>query len=454
MTASCDRAPELKLGIAAAFDGLINRLKYSQYPAIQAAPLTTLDGLKAWMALLGHIGEILAWRTNEDELTIMETASNFAAANPVMCSLSRAFMHYALFADGKLLGKRPAVVAVRSAMMQTLLPPFDEASSARMADIMDLLCTRCEEAFSYNFKLFCFNRARQRRNLFKAIEAWDAVQQECEALDVEITAIHEGHDDAEQQQYYFSSWVYTQKLRAMTECYALGFELELYYVNEYPMIFWYLQYLHDTRAGYLERMLKLRAAGAESKRDLLSSFARDNETIEQFLTMEAYRDHAKTKMCLGLLEVTRVLRSLGLLDVVEPDMNTEELNYVNRFRVMTHLSSPLVLQTESYMEFMHKAGRKGIDPHIKVATMEFQTAKAYLEQIATTKRTDAHSLALKAEGQALLKVCIGNLIGLRMFPWKCMAELPADAKTPMANQRRVLFDFKYHSAFPFLVREP
>ncbi|KAI8927680.1 Mak10 subunit, NatC N-terminal acetyltransferase-domain-containing protein [Entophlyctis helioformis] len=450
----------------AAFDQLVNRKRFAQCPPCQASKFEAASELNAWMALLGHVETVATWPVTETAATIMETAERFTAKAQTTSILVKSFMHRIFVQDESLLGKTPMQLAVRDLILSTVSPPYSDDMGERIREIFDLIVSRCAEAFEVNLKLFCYNRARQRRRLVRVIENWELAQQELEAYDLELhetTAKTLGlvdEDEAQGCPYYFSSWIYTQKLSCLSLYYSMGFELELYSVNEYPMIFWYLNYLHANLADYVARIHAQRRSGVDRQPQSMSVSPTPGTLgavdLKTRLVFMYQLETSKKLIDLGLLHITRALRAMGLLDIIDFGVYSESVHYQKRFKLMGMLASPTLLQVGEYLEFVHHSVSR-VPEFVESATLAFQSAKQQLEVLLKgISQDDRGHDAFKEETQSLIKVCISNMLSARTFPWSSSprpSETPSDTQMRIiANQRRVLFEFKYHPAYPVLVR--
>lgn len=101
----------------------------------------------------------------------------------------------------------------------------------------------------------CHSRPRQRRILQKCVLEWEQLQAEAEELD---TKLQETIPSVSKEAFYLSSWVYHIKLLIMDMVVTAGFELELYTLHEFPLVFAVWSHIADSHLGHLERTENLR----------------------------------------------------------------------------------------------------------------------------------------------------------------------------------------------------
>ncbi|KAJ8331268.1 N-alpha-acetyltransferase, non-catalitic subunit [Batrachochytrium dendrobatidis] len=437
--------------VDSSFDQLINRKRFSQYPTKQMEQSSNTDAFKIWESTLKHIQTICQWPQSQSAQSIMMTVESFSTAYTNANVLTRSVLHAVLFSKEALVGKQTVVASARTIMSETTLHPYLATLSPRVKEILEHLNLRCAEAFKYNLELFCFNQARQRRHMFKVIEVWELFQQEAESLDDELQLAQFGLST---NQFYFTRWVYLQKLHVLTHCYSIGFELELYSVNEYPMIYWYLAELHAARINCIQSIRTLRDENVESRMGALSLSDYSQKNIDFQLMSELYSDTAKQQLSVAFLDLSVALRALGYLDIVEfHEAYTETAHYAHRFKIMTILASPQLLQTKDYLAYAIKDADQ-VKTIVDKCVQTFELAKASLN--TAIKQMDSMSTMhpFKTEAQLLLKVCIANVTAIKAISWSELKTKAKDRVKPdyVANQRRQLFEFEYHKVFPCLTR--
>ncbi len=109
----------------------------------------------------------------------------------------------------------------------------------KFSDGIELIQEQCTELFKSTIKVFCFNRARQRRKLVHLIRAWAS-------LNENIESCMNNKPDATNETLGLQLWVCFHHILLTIMCFEMGFELELYSFDEYHQIFWYLNFLYNT----------------------------------------------------------------------------------------------------------------------------------------------------------------------------------------------------------------
>lgn len=105
------------------------------------------------------------------------------------------------------------------------------------------------------------NRSRLRRVLCRDAVEWEYLQFDAEVIDTELRKytkeepIRESSaSNAEIWSFPLSSWAYYYKIRQMEWIVQMGFELDIYQVDELAGMYWYLQHLANNRLQHIERI--------------------------------------------------------------------------------------------------------------------------------------------------------------------------------------------------------
>lgn len=130
-----------------------------------------------------------------------------------------------------------------------------------MAKRMETFRERAAHSYLDILHTLCQNRCRTRRDLTHIIIDWENLQLDAEELDQELREFTGeepvlDHSISPEATYSFplSSWAYFYKLRQMEWIVQMGFELEVYQVDELAGMYWYLQHLTQTRIRHTERI--------------------------------------------------------------------------------------------------------------------------------------------------------------------------------------------------------
>lgn len=127
-----------------------------------------------------------------------------------------------------------------------------------IAQQMELFRQRAAQPFLDILRTFCQNRCRVRRTLCHTVRAWDSLQVDAEEIDIILQGKSQertvAHRSVDSYALSLSSWTYLYKLHQMEWIVQLGFELEVYQVDELAGMYWYLNYLAKCRLQHSERI--------------------------------------------------------------------------------------------------------------------------------------------------------------------------------------------------------
>ncbi|KAL8950532.1 MAG: hypothetical protein Q9222_003442 [Ikaeria aurantiellina] len=185
----------------------------------------------------------------------------------------RCLLQSLIFHDMKVLGKITITKLIFDDLAEIVLPSdilLDPANGNveaphdprfQIAKEMRDWVLRVGDPFLDIFRALCMNRSRMRRLLCHLTSDWETVQIEAEDLDTELRKYtgekpltEAGPKSAEIWSFPLSSWAYNYKLRQMEWIIQLGFELEVYQVDELSAMYWYLSHVVGARVQHLERI--------------------------------------------------------------------------------------------------------------------------------------------------------------------------------------------------------
>jgi N-alpha-acetyltransferase 35, NatC auxiliary subunit len=197
----------------------------------------------------------------------------FQTRKPQPAVFIRTLLQYYIFGDVKVLG----TISIRQLLEddfsslvlagdQLLDPKNDEVEVPHdprfnIAKRMDFFREQAAQSYLDVLRTLCQNRCRTRRELTHSITNWENLQLDAEDLDVELREFTKEEPVIDPAispdpiySFPLSSWSYFYKLRQMEWIVQMGFELEVYQVDELAGMYWYLQHLTQTRIRHVERI--------------------------------------------------------------------------------------------------------------------------------------------------------------------------------------------------------
>lgn len=227
-----------------------------------------------------------------------------------------------------------------------------------MARRMETFRERAAHSYLDILRTLCQNRCRTRRDFTHTIIEWENLQLDAEELDQELREFTREVPVLDQTissepiySFPLSSWAYFYKLRQMEWIVQIGFELEVYQVDELAGMYWYLQHLTQTRIRHVERirgftMRRFAASGQErslpSQKDL--SFGRSLSYIN-YTMLEATATHgfADALSCLYI-----VLHRRGLIPSPPLPYSNDALRYELRMKPFLPIGLPEFFPYEQF----------------------------------------------------------------------------------------------------------
>ncbi|KAL0075348.1 Mak10 subunit, NatC N-terminal acetyltransferase-domain-containing protein [Phycomyces blakesleeanus] len=497
-TMRCDHVLE------GAFDPNINRKLVSQAPPRPIILHSDEESYDNLILLVERLESIC----NVPEFPSTGSLFNYFgyfAAKPYPDALSRSTLNTSFYHDSRIFGMYPPSQLIQSAIEEFTQPPewWLAPSKAPITasltpenldlarNMLDQVMDRAAPSFIDFFKIQCQNRARQRRIQCKIVKEWDALQETVATVDEMFHEIS-GNDTIP---YYMSSWVFNIKLDMMENILGLGFELELYGIHEYIMVYWYMQNVLDSRVFLINRVQKFIQpainstsesnngatssnsknninnnnnnnngggggyrqpvqTGVKSPKSIVSSSSAPHPGSKEKKGPETTSDSSPSDLleCLSLLykakknlvvAVYRLLRCVektGQLELRPLGFDDEATRFQHRFKSFAGLASPPAPSYETYVETQNFD--INISEWLCSCLAELKEAKGIFDTLlnhpAADTKTEMCEDAFKKELLAMMRTCVANSIA-------AMRLLSANP-----NETKVDIEFKYHPWWPVI----
>lgn len=263
---------------------------------------------------------------------------------------------------------------------------------ARTIDEFTNLTTRMPGGYVDYFRALTSNRCRVRRNLTHVITALEDLQmRETERLDTRL------HNFVGQGvQYPLSTWTYLQKLRVMEWTVQLGFELDIYLVDELAGMYWYLSLLASSRAALLDLILEaVESLMSGARQNVDDGMMKAMQLKKSLAMLQSLKAEAQGTAALAsaLSSVYIMLSYLGCIPEAsaKPPFYKPHLKYELRMKPFLTIQSPELPTFEDWDSALHPCGQysdatstftakqstylDGIDEQIRQAKSNFTTMK-------------------------------------------------------------------------------
>jgi len=336
------------------------------------------------------------------------------------------------------------------------------------------LLDKITRILAQQFCILSYNRARQRRKLVRSLDDWSILINEAEMVDSLIDQkqrerTKRGHIP-ENVTYWWSSWVVSQTFPLLRQYLQLGFELELYQHSEYPMIYWYLDYLlgmqirtqiqmRDATKHYTgvpissgaRRPVADRRAGGRGKHAGArkeptgpgSTLANLDFSARQLIV---YAHHQLAQGLYRLLVAISAQQGRSLTDRTDgSEYGSLENRFFSRFGGFQRLTNPPALHPEHFVNLTNDLIKKyqGAEGIYKSAVDALHEAKAALEMAIA--HTYPPPLNLVQDLKKLVHVTEGNLVTIS-------SQLGSfnPSQTPTTALKAMHYDFSGHASYPVI----
>lgn len=230
--------------------------------------LLTIDKEDAWKnfkSILEHNQEFYTVLIHTQRATDrMSFAVSFAAKRPRPLAWTRAVLAsilqepvppgepaWAMRDISEVMGPEAAVLPKLNKKAKAANPKLAE----NFTSLIDMISLHYNEMIL----IFCQNRSRQRQNLSHAIINWDSLQVTAEHIEQQLSEAKlmdsiKLPNGSVTPALPLSSWIYMRKLQMMIWTVLLGFELEVYQIWEYPVMYGYAHHVIELSKNHLGRI--------------------------------------------------------------------------------------------------------------------------------------------------------------------------------------------------------
>lgn len=302
---------------------------------------------------------------------------------------------------------------------------------------LDTFFSQCCRPFGLLLQATGHNRARQRDKIAQLLEEFSTVQEEADRIDSMLNTISLSAEGASGKPHslFLGTWLLYHVLRLMVRYVLSGFELELYSVHEWPMVFWYLYELlypwlinclhraDSLLAEHLDFQEKEKAKMSKSKKKVKASTKKPK--MRPYLTeIASYQAHAN--MCAGYYKLMVALRLEKKTLIPSSKFDNELVRYEHRFGAFAALLTPPLMPYSQYKEVLEHTEKAPVQALYSTASKDFGQARQILETVQATVPDEE----------------VSNLITVNKTNFVVASVLARD------SYRDIDFDFSLHQNFP------
>ncbi|KAK9471415.1 Mak10 subunit, NatC N-terminal acetyltransferase-domain-containing protein [Dipodascopsis tothii] len=349
---------------------------------------------------------------------------DFALASPTPTPLVRASLHRTVFSGRTVLGRarlRDLVVADVELVARPaydLRAPADAALAAQVADCLTSLEAAYESLFSY----LCMNPPRLRQNLAYAVLQWDSLQVLAEVLEEDFAAADPAVRTARGplRALPLSSYVYSAKLELMWLVVLLGVRLDIYAPWEWPLMYWYGDYLLGTHAAHLDRMHAVAAGALEAEAARRGGRRRPaavdglRQTLRRLGALQV-RVTLYKELCHAYVHLLAALAAGGLLAGPRDSFTTGELQFGLRLKPFSTVGVPELPTYEYYADSGGALARNyPAATLLRAAGAAAADAKALAERWLELPAADVAQGPVAERARATVRTLLRSCVGLRI----------------------------------------
>lgn len=298
---------------------------------------------------------------------------------------------------------------------------------------LETFFSQCCRPFGLLIQTTGHNRARQRDKICLVLEEFCSLQEEADRLDNMLNSL--GAAVGRQHNLYIGTWLLYHVLKLMIRYILSGFELELYSVHEWSMMWWYLfELLYPWLINCLHRADTLLSEHLETV-DREKKLAKNKKKSKPgskkaaksrpYLTeIAAFQAHAN--MCAGYYKLMVAARQENKILSPSPQFDNEQVRYEHRFGTFATLLTPPLMPYTQYKEVLEHTEKAPANSLYTAASRDFGQARQILESVQPSTPEEDFS----------------NLITINKTNFVAASVLARDKSRPID------FDFSLHLNFP------
>ncbi|KAB2620813.1 N-alpha-acetyltransferase 35NatC auxiliary subunit-like [Pyrus ussuriensis x Pyrus communis] len=405
------------------FDASLNCRLSAPTPPRAIKVLSWKKAVEYFIKLLRDLDVICSYPLDPSLESVLHFVVEFQKSQPDL--VARAHLQRLLVQDGKLYGRDPVfVVIIRAAALPESTRNHDIQKQESIIQLGQLVINL--------LKVLCTNGAWQRRKLGKILQDWRVVFVQIEmAFRKEFGVNANISNDQNVSVKLFQHillWVEKQTYWIASRFLILGFELELYSLSEYCMVYWYIYVVLIKLAEKTNiKTAVCNDSGkrkGKKKRDSVKDVARDYRIPPAVLFLQC-------QICLaeGLTMMLAALKNDRMLVQSRSPFNTEHERFIQQFELLQRACIPDHVSFSLFVESTTQARLSNL-----VMNDYFKDAQKIAKKVKSSFLNDPEKLA---ELRRLEQVAEHNSIALNVIS-------RAGASDPSL---KVSFEFNHHPCF-------
>jgi len=319
--------------------------------------------------------------------------------------------------------------------------PQSPLHSQQVRMCLDTFFSQCCRPFGLLLQATGHNRARQRDKISQVLEEFSSVQEEADRLDNMLNTLSLSGEGASGKPHslFLGTWLLYHVLKLMVRYTLSGFELELYSVHEWAMVFWYLyellypwliNCLHRADTVLSEHIENIdrekREKGGKGKKRTKAMTKKGVKSRPYLSEIARYQAHAS--MCAGYYKLMVAAKQEKKIMIPNPQFDNEIVRYEHRFGAFANLLTPPLMPYTQFKEVLEHTEKASIKTLYTAASSHFGQARQILETVQASLPDEE----------------ISSLITINKTNFVVASVLTRDCN------REIDFEFSLHQNFPIV----
>lgn len=265
----------------------------------------------------------------------------------------------------------------------SLNPKTPMGSSDKAREIVDKIILQCLPAVKERVVLYCEHRSRHQELIAGCLDLMGELQLEIDSLDLVLDELAQKVDPQRRHTTVYGCWLLYHILALMSDYIHVGFEFELFSVQEIHRAVWYLDYLYWWQCNTLKAARQMRADLMPTAKSGKQKARRKKASQDKELDRELTVTSAKKLVCSGLMRAMEACAADKKMPTCSTQFTNEELCYKHRLAPFFAVATPQPLSHVEYQRALAMAAYHSEHINFFVqANKGFATAKTILEGIS------------------------------------------------------------------------
>ncbi|KAJ3104050.1 N-alpha-acetyltransferase 35 NatC auxiliary subunit [Phlyctochytrium planicorne] len=387
----CRQTVDLGSDVSDLFDPQLNRRVFCDAPPRNVTSITLSEAFNDLFHMLSQISEIVHLNATMPLPTVLSFLSNFSSSTHIPNLVTRSILSRIVMPNGRLFSKTLLADALRDSVSGIFA--IDKFTKMKQAVEMQVAVFSqfSQQTFESLITLYGYNRARQRRMMFKTILEFDALQAKVEEIDIQLHQIagfqQNGQDLISSGPFYLSSWLYRVKLDLLLETQFMGFELDVFSLYEYPVVFSYTDHIIDNIITEMERLKSFSNSPEtksidQAKKKKIKERSKSDDDIPQ-MSEERKLWTAKQLIARTSCQICSLLVANGLIRTPDPEFYNPDVQFKYRFKTFNLLGSPQPISYEQIKAVLDVVNKTPLPDVLEFINMELDQAKGLLNSLGS-----------------------------------------------------------------------